>query len=50
MKRFFMILLFIFFLAMGTSCGNEVPEAELEYKGGEESVIVEDIMVEDIMN
>lgn len=49
MKRFFMVLLFIFFLAMGTSCGDDVPQAELDYKGGTEDIIVEDIIVEEVV-
>lgn len=48
MKKFFMILLFIFFLAMGTSCGDDVPQAQIDYKGGTEDIIVEDIITEDI--
>ena len=49
MKKFFMILLFIFFLAMGTSCGDDVPQAQIDYKGGVEETITEDIIVEDII-
>ena len=48
MKKFFMILLFIFFLAMGTSCGDDVPQAQIDYKGGVEERITEDIITEDI--
>ena len=49
MKRFFMVLLFIFFLAMGTSCGDDVPQAELDYKGGTEETITEEILTEKIV-
>jgi hypothetical protein len=49
MKKFFMILLFIFFLSMGTSCGDDVPQAQIDYKGGSEDIITEDIIVEDVI-
>lgn len=49
MKKFFMVLLFIFFLAMGTSCGDYVPQAELDYKGGVEETITEEILTEQII-
>lgn len=46
MKKLSMLVITLIAAGMLTACGNPAPTAELDYNGGEENIVVENVIEE----